>query len=390
MKKYVSLLLSCVLVLGLAGGAMAQAVTAAQSRDPENELPEGAEMMVAYSPAPYNMKPDAHNEYPYMGVTFDIPDALLGMIERDEVFMLLDSQVDYGIPEGEAILADDYSFNYEDMRVDSAALTWLFIPEEARDGVPTMDRAMAGDYMDYDAFLVWKEGLETLGTLFMYHKDKLPEAVEGEALGVYGDYAYYFSVNEQADAEIMSLVQALKESVSLAAPRQIDERFTHLAGAYTEEPDSLGAFSTVDLDGNPVTEEIFKAAKVTMVNIWTTWCSPCIQEMPDLGEIAREMGDDDFQLISIVQDVSDGGDKGIDEERLALAKIIVERTGADYTTLVADAALMENVLSTVLGFPTTFFVDQEGNVLGESVLGSCSKEEWVSVIQEMLALAGES
>ena len=47
-------------------------------------------------------------------------------------------------------------------------------------------------------------------------------------------------------------------------------------------------FTAQDLDGNTVDESIFADYEVTMVNLWGTFCGPCLQEMPDLGEISDE------------------------------------------------------------------------------------------------------
>ena len=49
-------------------------------------------------------------------------------------------------------------------------------------------------------------------------------------------------------------------------------------------------FTAQDLDGNPVDESIFQGYDVTMINLWGTFCGPCLQEMPDLGELADEYG----------------------------------------------------------------------------------------------------
>ena len=46
------------------------------------------------------------------------------------------------------------------------------------------------------------------------------------------------------------------------------------------------SFRAVDLQGNEVTKEIFAQKKITVVNIWGTFCPPCIGEMPELGDWA--------------------------------------------------------------------------------------------------------
>ena len=39
---------------------------------------------------------------------------------------------------------------------------------------------------------------------------------------------------------------------------------------------------TEDVDGNKVTKEIFSNKELTLINVWTTWCGPCVGEMPEL------------------------------------------------------------------------------------------------------------
>ena len=59
----------------------------------------------------------------------------------------------------------------------------------------------------------------------------------------------------------------------------------------------FGEFEAKTLDGEDVTQEIFGQSKLTMINIWGTFCGPCIQEMPDLGEISRSYDSGEFQMI---------------------------------------------------------------------------------------------
>ena len=50
-------------------------------------------------------------------------------------------------------------------------------------------------------------------------------------------------------------------------------------------------FSAWDLYGNAVTESTIGEKQVFFVHLWGTWCAPCIQEMPDLAELAKSYGD---------------------------------------------------------------------------------------------------
>lgn len=143
-----------------------------------------------------------------------------------------------------------------------------------------------------------------------------------------------------------------------------------------EEVKIFGVFDSQTLDGEKVTEDIFSEAELTMVNIWGTFCGPCISEMPDLGEISREYADKGFQIIGLLSDVNEPGDE--------TALQIVNETKADYRHIVASEDLIINVLQYVSAVPTTIFVDEEGNMVGQIYSGSRDKESWELIINQCL------
>ena len=53
----------------------------------------------------------------------------------------------------------------------------------------------------------------------------------------------------------------------------------------------LGEFTATGLDGEEVDQSIFTGYDVTMVNVWATFCGPCLSEMPDLGALHQEFSD---------------------------------------------------------------------------------------------------
>ncbi|MBO6204537.1 MAG: TlpA family protein disulfide reductase [Selenomonas sp.] len=130
------------------------------------------------------------------------------------------------------------------------------------------------------------------------------------------------------------------------------------------QQEKFPAFQTKDLAGNTVTQDIFKQKKVTVVNIWGTFCPPCIGEMPELGSWTRQMPAD-AQLIGIVCDARGTGDK----ETIAKAVKITSEAKADFVNLLPSEELMK-YLEKVEAVPTTIFVDAEGNILGEAVVGA--------------------
>lgn len=143
----------------------------------------------------------------------------------------------------------------------------------------------------------------------------------------------------------------------------------------------FGDFASQTLAGEAVDQSIFGEADLTMVNIWGTFCGPCINEMPDLGEISREYADKGVQIVGMVSDVvlpPDGS-----EPDTSTAAEIVEATSADYTHILLSEDLYYGYMGEVQVVPTTVFVDKNGEEVGVYT-GSKSKEDWVSIIEEML------
>lgn len=135
-------------------------------------------------------------------------------------------------------------------------------------------------------------------------------------------------------------------------------------------------FEGTDLEGNAVSSDILSHSKLTMVNVWATYCGPCLREMPALGELAAEYDAEDFQLIGIVSDVMEGADQ-------STAESLVRETGASYPHLLLNESIYLGLLSDVTAVPTTFFLNQEGAVL-DTVVGAMEKDAWEEKINELL------
>lgn len=147
---------------------------------------------------------------------------------------------------------------------------------------------------------------------------------------------------------------------------------------------TVGEFSTQDVYGNAYTKDIFKDYDLTLVNVYTTWCTPCVQEMPDLDKLYQQMKDEGVNVIGVVLDVLN--EKGeIVQEDLERAQALVERTGVSYLTLLPDSTYMNGRLIGIEGFPETFFVDKDGNIVGETYSGSGDFDYWLSVVETELA-----
>lgn len=146
-----------------------------------------------------------------------------------------------------------------------------------------------------------------------------------------------------------------------------------------ESTSSQIVFEGQDMEGNQVSSDVFSNSQLTMVNVWATYCNPCLSEMPDLGELAGEYDSESFQIIGIISDVLEGGD----QEAAKLAASLIEQTGADYTHLLLNESIYHALLTEVTAVPTTFFIDKNGTIV-DIVVGSMDKSAWEEKINGLL------
>ncbi len=147
---------------------------------------------------------------------------------------------------------------------------------------------------------------------------------------------------------------------------------------------NLSSFTAETLDGETADESIFEGKKVTMVNIWATFCGPCINEMPDLQKLHEDYADKGFQVVGIVCDIYENN--GVfDENGIKAAKDIVKDTGVKYVSLLPSEDLNKAKLNSVTSVPETFFVDETGAVIAGPYIGSRSYDSWAQIIEDVLA-----
>ncbi|MBQ3726701.1 MAG: TlpA family protein disulfide reductase [Selenomonadaceae bacterium] len=121
-------------------------------------------------------------------------------------------------------------------------------------------------------------------------------------------------------------------------------------------------FSAKTITGETVTNEIFAAKKISVVNIWGTFCPPCIAEMPELGELARSLPAD-AQIIGLVCDASENS------VQIQKALQITQEARADFVNIIPDEQLLK-FMEGVEAVPTTIFVNSKGEVVGKAVIGA--------------------
>lgn len=175
---------------------------------------------------------------------------------------------------------------------------------------------------------------------------------------------------EKSGSNVIELDRKPENSIAQDIPESAPQK--------DEEEIRPVVFEGYDINGNPVSSAIFSQSKLTMVNVWATYCNPCLREMPGLGELAGDYEPEEFQVVGIISDVLED-----DGEMSDLAAELIEQTGADYTHLLLNESIYYALLTDVTAVPTTFFVDENG-VIADTLVGSMEKSAWEEKVNELL------
>ena len=328
----------------------------------------------SFKPADYTLPVKDEYVYEYLGLKFKLSEKIREAMKAKDIVMLddqspIDQELKYGL------------------------LSFSKLTEEQKNA----EVAKMGD-----GYEKWQESLERIGTIGMFEKSLSEEEIGkitkcdshtklGESKD--GKYSYYLSVNSTADAET---IEELKQTtVEITEKKERPENGfvlsekSDLENTMAFSTDSqnvatdLSNLQTMDIDGKEFSGKDFSDYDLTMVNVFATWCSPCVQEIPDLAEIQKEMKDKGVNIVGVVTDTVD--QTGENQEALEKAKLIRERSKAEYPFLIPDKSNFNGRLSGIQAFPETFFVDKKGQIVGETYSGSHNKKAWLEIIEKELA-----
>ncbi len=139
-----------------------------------------------------------------------------------------------------------------------------------------------------------------------------------------------------------TLIQAgLPARPAMAAP--------HGLNRLREGEAALPEISFTNSEGRPHTLADF-AGRGLVINLWATWCPPCVAEMPALDRLAAAVERENIQVLPLSSDR--GG--------LAVVQPFYERTGLRTLRIWLDAGGAATRALRVRGLPTTIIVDRSG------------------------------
>ena len=139
---------------------------------------------------------------------------------------------------------------------------------------------------------------------------------------------------------------------------------------------SLLCFSGTDVNGDPVnTADEFAKNSITVVNMWASWCGPCAGEIPELDEMNKDLKTIDCAVIGFLID-------GEDPVGLSDAKDILNDAGTSYLNVICPESIAREL--GIEAIPTTYFVDSDGNILGDPIVGAYP-DEYMQTVEDLLS-----
>ena len=202
-------------------------------------------------------------------------------------------------------------------------------------------------------------------TFMTFVQNPLPEEYARE-IGRIGEYTFYL------------YMEGPDEAFAAATGPEYAEEYTRLAGLadgvaaaftcyeplnqYSGQKGAGVSFTTKDLDGNTVSsDELFGRNEVTLVNIWATWCGPCVGELAELQQIHLRLQEKGCGVVGLLVD-----------DDLDSARALVKQNGITYPVILAPRNYY-NFFPTE-AYPTTYFVSRDGNILTSPVVGAYVNE----------------
>ena len=147
---------------------------------------------------------------------------------------------------------------------------------------------------------------------------------------------------------------------------------------------SFPAFEGQDLDGNAVkSSELFGGNTVTVVNFWFTSCRPCVEELSALDALNKQLAEKGGAVVGINSFTLDG-----DAAAIAEAKDVLAKKGASYRNLRFDTNTDAGKFAMgIYSFPTSYVVDQKGNIVGEPIVGAITEKKQAERLNQLIEQA---
>lgn len=327
------------------------------------------EELLAFRPADCGVQGQRVYVFPFIGLELELSEEMLAMLDSREVFLFSD---------------EDYAAENE---IAYALLRFSATTQAQRE-----ETAMSVDIFS------WEAALERIGAIGVYSRERADEldaltgCNEHVQIGENADgaYCYYLSINSAGDDEKAGQLRQSAIFIREMDALDMSMGYTAFSENRIAGVESVGDFAAEDVFGGTHTQEMFADNDLTLVNVFATWCSPCVQEIPELEALRAQYQEAGIRLgmVGVVMDARTAD--GVDEGALELARLLHEKSGAQFPFLIPDEDRMNGRLAGIESYPESFFVDGRGNIVSEPYLGANSRAEWAKIVDAQLAAMEEA
>lgn len=149
-----------------------------------------------------------------------------------------------------------------------------------------------------------------------------------------------------------------------------------------EEGEPAPALELPSIEGGTVALDALRG-KVVLLNIWATWCPPCVKEMPSMQKVYEEHGDRGLEIVAVAVD-DQPGVRQPDGRIEGLVSDFVERYGLTFPVVVDPTGDTERRFDTEY-LPTTFLIDREGRIRAREVGGRFwDQKPYINMVKSLL------
>ncbi|MCX2739018.1 TlpA family protein disulfide reductase [Pontibacter anaerobius] len=172
-------------------------------------------------------------------------------------------------------------------------------------------------------------------------------------LGIFG-ILYLTGLHTEAIGQVQRLLLAtgIKNADVPETLQNPDATAVVEASAAAGSPMAGAGFKMVDLNGKQVNFESLKG-KVVFMNIWATWCPPCVAEMPNIQKLYEKVGSDKITFVML----------SVDEGGMEKVKKFIDKKGFTFPVYMPASQFPQEFYSNAI--PTTFIISPEGKIVAK-------------------------
>lgn len=103
--------------------------------------------------------------------------------------------------------------------------------------------------------------------------------------------------------------------------------------------------------------------RLLLVNVWATWCAPCVEEMPSLDKLQSKLGGRGFQVIAL----------SVDRGGTSVVEAFYREMGIKHLDIYTDQSMRAMLTLAPEGLPVTVLIDSKGRLVGKTI----GARDWV-------------